>query len=186
MWDNQEVITLLTLLAQGKSIKEAIRNLPGRTLPAARSRLYKMFLINEVVPGLPPGIFEAAKRHFDAQKKTGKWTEQELSVIEQGVIDGETARQLIGRLPGRTYDAISMKMSQFRESRVTADCGCQPINQKKRTCLKCSCKFVSMWNGERICERCKWSDEWRGSGDVYSYGGSVRRHSVPAKVGASE
>ena len=29
-----------------------------------------------------------------------------------------------------------------------------------RTCLRCNDRFNSAWHGERICRRCKSSDDW--------------------------
>ncbi|MSP81722.1 MAG: hypothetical protein EXQ94_02035 [Alphaproteobacteria bacterium] len=32
---------------------------------------------------------------------------------------------------------------------------------KERPCLMCRTKFLSLWSGERICNRCKTSGVWR-------------------------
>lgn len=34
---------------------------------------------------------------------------------------------------------------------------------KKRKCLKCFQMFISLWNGNRICHKCKQSIEWKNS-----------------------
>lgn len=33
--------------------------------------------------------------------------------------------------------------------------------RKSRNCLRCGIVFESGWSGERICEKCKKSHEWR-------------------------
>ena len=35
---------------------------------------------------------------------------------------------------------------------------------KVRNCLRCSVEFESAWSGERICKRCKGSNEWKSNG----------------------
>lgn len=35
--------------------------------------------------------------------------------------------------------------------------------KKRRSCLHCRTVFKSRWNGERICPRCKSSDEWQSA-----------------------
>ena len=58
------------------------------------------------------------------------------------------------------WKPLSISMFALRPSKLKP----QPERQhesEQRRCLKCRKMFMSDWLGERICSRCKITDDWR-------------------------
>ena len=130
------------------------------------------------------------------------WNGFETKLLRSGVAAGMTNTEL-ARLLNRTPNAVVGKIarlklkSKARQKRYPAhfkkvdraklaknrakpqrrvrDQKPQPApgEEKVRACLMCSGDFISTFDGERVCKRCKSTREWRsGQHETYSMGGA--------------
>lgn len=58
---------------------------------------------------------------------------------------------------GLSHHAAENQCSETNHPAMRLDQG----QRKMRNCLRCGSSFESVWVGERICEKCKKSHDWR-------------------------
>ena len=112
----------------------------------------------------PSPIRSASPDPEEQVQKAGPWTEGDIeTLIEMWHMRYSNAD--IADALDRAENAVAIKASRLTlPPRRDLESG---VNAKIRKCLRCQSSFHSHGAGNRICEPCKGSNEWRSGGDVY-------------------
>lgn len=97
-------------------------------------------------------------------QKTGPWTDRDIETLIEMWHMRYSNADIAGALE-RAENAVAIKASRLslpprRDLEGAADA-------KIRKCLRCQGSFHSHGAGNRICDPCKGSNEWRSGGDDY-------------------
>ena len=160
-WTPQEDRALVCLIAEKVPWDEMKAHLPGRTEAACKCRFLALRRIyrNDNIPGISQETFLRAVIEAEQRRNPHKWTEEEQDIIEWAALEGIKPKQIIEHLPGRTLESLSVRVTMARNFPIR---NAQHIDrQKKMPCLSCHQEFNSRSRGERICQRCKGSQNWR-------------------------
>lgn len=99
-----------------------------------------------------------------------RWSEGDVArLIELWTTDLTNAQ--IAKKLEREESAVAVKASRINLPRRLRMKEGMPSKSRVRQCLRCTGPFFSSGAGNRFCDPCKNTSEWRDGGDYYGSGG---------------